>query len=107
VKKALFFILFYLFFIQIYAQVINGRLIDSDSKNPVPFVTIKSDNSYFVYSDSSGYFSLNTKKIGRVSISFSRIGYQPQELKNMLTSAGKQTEVYIELKSLILPNFRF
>lgn len=101
-KKALFFILFYLFFIQIYAQVINGRLIDSDSKNPVPFVTIKSDNSYFVYSDSSGYFSLNTKKIGRVSISFSRIGYQPQELKNMLTSAGKQTEVYIELKSLIL-----
>ncbi len=100
-KIILVYILFYISHLNIYGQVVNGILIDSDSKNPVPFVTIKSDTSNFVYSDSTGFFSLNTKKIGRVSISFSRIGYQPLEIKNVLTSAGKQTEVFVELKSLI------
>lgn len=79
-------------------QTIRGTIIDQQSKNPLAYVTVEVANSSLAAtSDSTGNFVIQNVPAGRVKLLFSLVGYEPQQLGNVVIEAGKETVITAEL----------
>ncbi|MGB1241425.1 MAG: carboxypeptidase-like regulatory domain-containing protein, partial [Chitinophagales bacterium] len=82
-------------------QVIRGRVIDKDTKNPIisANVVVK-DSEPFMGSvtDLDGYFKLPDVAVGRHSLLVSYLGYESKTLSNLLIGAGKELVLEIGLR---------
>ena len=94
------------FFVQSRAQEITqsvrGRVIDKESRQPIPGVNVvlQDDTAAFIgtTTDADGRYTLVGLFIGRHEIQFSFIGYLPQLTNNIIVNSGRQTILNIELE---------
>ena len=94
------------FFVQSRAQEITqsvrGRVIDKESRQPIPGVNVvlQDDTAAFIgtTTDADGRYTLVGLSIGRHEIQFSFIGYLPQLTNNIIVNSGRQTILNIELE---------
>ncbi len=85
---------------QTIVQTIRGRVVDIDSKQPLPGATIillNSDPLIGVTSNIDGEYIISNVPIGRQSITVSFIGYHPLSKTNILLQSGKESIVDVEL----------
>lgn len=85
-------------------QSIRGKVIDKDSKQPLPGASVILQNSnpiMGVITNAEGEFSMTGVPIGRQSLSISFIGYHSTEVKNLLLQSGKESIVYVELSEKV------
>ncbi len=69
---------------QLYSQetIITGRIIDSDTKEPLEYVNIIIDGTHIgTVSDDKGYFNIETNNTGTGYLNISFIGYEPLKIK--------------------------
>lgn len=73
-------------------QNIRGRVIDQQSETPLPGVNvfIISNKKIGTTTDSDGYYLLQDVPVGRATIGFSFIGYQPVSLQNQELTSAKE-----------------
>jgi len=81
-------------------QTIQGRIVDRDSKVPIPYATIVIDQlqpTIGTVSDTLGYFTLNKVPIGRYNIKVSCLGYEPYVVPELLITSGKEPVLDLQL----------
>lgn len=80
-------------------QTIRGRVIDAVSENPLAgvAVTLKNTNQG-VQTDSDGYFRLEKVPVGRYQLQISSIGYENQNISELLLESGKEIVLEIHLR---------
>lgn len=74
-------------------QTVRGTVLDADSKVPLPGVTVVIRDSSPLRgtrSDENGVFRLEKVPVGRTSLLFSFIGYEPVTLSNIEVNSGKE-----------------
>ncbi|MEX2597770.1 MAG: TonB-dependent receptor [Salibacteraceae bacterium] len=88
-------------FAQDFTQSIRGRVIDQDTRQPIPGVNVAllddPENISGTSTDSDGRYELKELSIGRHELRFSFIGYLPQIINNVEVNSGRQTILNIEL----------
>lgn len=85
-------------------QSVIGRVVDKDSETPIPgvnVVIIGSNPPLGTSTDADGYFKLTNVPIGRISISFTFIGYKPITINGLLLTTGKALEVNAKMEENI------
>ncbi len=85
-------------------QTVRGKIIDLDSKLPIPYATIvlaDSLKSIGTVCDESGNFRLKNIPIGRHNFIISYIGYETSYLNNVDITSAKEVVVSIELQESI------
>ena len=85
-------------------QVIRGRVVDLDSKTPLIGVTLFIDGSQPIVgtiTDENGFFIFPELPIGRYNIGISYVGYENKIVPNILTGAGKEVVLNVELEELV------
>ncbi len=85
-------------------QVIRGRVVDLDSKTPLIGVTLFIEGSQPIIgtiTDEDGYFTFPEIAIGRYNIGISYVGYENKMIPNILTGAGKEVVLTIELEESV------
>lgn len=83
------------------SQTLRGRVVDQDSKIPLPFATVIVLNTDPVkggVSDEKGYFRIEKLKAGRYSIRVSYVGYEDVILPEILVGSGKQVIITVALR---------
>lgn len=97
-------ILYHLLFVNIYAQdyskALKGRVIDSDTKQPLPGINIVLLNTPVftaTTSNNDGYFRFDLLKAGRYQVKFSMVGYHDAVLSNIAVTSGKETILNVEM----------
>jgi len=95
IRTFLFSTWFILAIVQVNAQQITGQIVDAQTKERIPFVTIKVANTALI-SNEQGYFTFSQEKItDSDSISITSIGYKPKNISvNDLKS--NNNIIYIE-----------
>ena len=81
-------------------QTIRGKVLDRDSKIPLTGVTLYIDGSNPVtgtVTDLAGDFRFDELPVGRYDIIVQYIGYETKTILNVLTGAGKEVVLTIEL----------
>ncbi|WP_435354421.1 TonB-dependent receptor [Emticicia sp. SJ17W-69] len=80
-------------------QTIRGRVIDAISESPLAgvAVTLKNTNQG-VQTDSDGYFRLEKVPVGRYQLQISSIGYENQNISELLLESGKEIVLEIHLR---------
>ena len=79
-------------------QIVRGLILDTDSKMPLPNVSVillGSQPIIGTVSDVDGRFRLEKVPIGRHSFQFQSLGYKSQTMNNVIVTSGK--EVVLEL----------
>ena len=82
-------------------QTIRGRVIDTDSRQPLigaNVIIIDSDPFIGASSDIDGYFTLESIAIGRVSLKISFLGYSEITLNNIELNSSHETVLEVELQ---------
>ena len=83
-------------------QSLRGRVIDKDTRQPIPGVNVilmdDSVNLTGTTSDFDGRYTLEKLSIGRHSVQFTFIGYSPQFTNNIIVNSGRQTILDVELE---------
>jgi CarboxypepD_reg-like domain/TonB-dependent Receptor Plug Domain len=85
-------------------QTIKGIVLDEQSGNALPGVTITIDRftlSDAVISDSNGLFKLTNIPIGRRSMKVSSIGYEDAYIANIEVTSAKEVVLEIRLKEKV------
>lgn len=112
-KKFFPLLLFYLFFFsapfclaQNLTQTIRGKIIDKQSKVPLPGANVVLTDSLQpftgVAADMDGNFRLENINIGRVGLQVSFIGYNTVTLNNLSLTSGKELVLNIELEEKVI-----
>lgn len=87
-------------------QTVRGRIIDEDSRTPLPGANVRlADSSELLgaSSDADGTFRIPNVPVGRITLLITFVGYEDRVLPNILVTSGKETVLEIPLKeSLIL-----
>jgi hypothetical protein len=87
---------------QDYTQSIRGRVIDKDTRQPIPGVNVAllddPENITGTSTDMDGWYTLKDLDIGRHELRYSFIGYLPQIINNVQVNSGRQTILNIELE---------
>ncbi len=107
------FIGFIIFFIAIantslaqnFTQTIRGRVLDKTSQQPLPganVIVVGSSPLVGVITDFDGYYELKNVAIGRITLSFSFLGYLAQTLSNQELTTGKELILDIELEEMVI-----
>jgi hypothetical protein len=78
-------------------QEIRGIVIDNVNRMPLDGATVSCNNSTAI-TDSGGHFVLPNLPVGRIQIQCSYIGYEKYVSDNIILSAGKQTDLVIEME---------
>lgn len=89
---------------QVRTQTLKGRILDTDTHNPLSYVNVyvlNSDPIIGTMSDEQGYFKLENVPVGRVSIQLSFLGYEEKTVANLVLISGKETELEIEMSESI------
>ena len=82
-------------------QTIKGQVIDQQSQAPLPGVNIYVEQDGVkkgAVSDFDGYYKIENVKVGRVSIHYQFIGYEPIILHNQELLGSKELVLVIELR---------
>lgn len=83
------------------AGTLQGKVFDKDTKETLPFVTVVvSLNGNTVnggITDIDGKYSIKPLEPGTYAVSFQFVGYQTQQINNVLIKAGKITDLDAEL----------
>ena len=91
-----------------YGQTVSARILDSISKEPVPFATIQFAENSGVISNSEGMFSviLNAPKVATDSLIISCMGYKTYKtlLKQFKDSVVHLSPQNITLKNVVVTN---
>lgn len=91
-------IFFTIFITPIFGQTIKGKIIDSETKQPVEGATIlfvKTKTN--AVSNENGTFRVTNLDIGRYSIEVSSLGYEKTIINEILVGVGKEVELNIQL----------
>lgn len=81
-------------------QNIRGKIIDTDTKVPLfgaNVVIIDSDPFKGSVTDFDGFFLIKDVPLGRVNIKVSYLGYEDQNLTNVMVGSGKELILNLEL----------
>ncbi|HAW19069.1 MAG TPA: TonB-dependent receptor [Flavobacteriales bacterium] len=82
-------------------QTIRGRVIDTDSRQPLigaNVIIVDSDPFIGASSDIDGYFTLESIAIGRVTLKVSFLGYSDITLNSIELNSSRETVLEIELQ---------
>jgi hypothetical protein len=82
-------------------QTIRGKIVDADSKYPLPGATIillNSDPQKGTTTNVDGTFELTEVPVGRQDIQVSFMGYETKTLNNLIVKSGKELVLNIELQ---------
>jgi len=87
-------------------QRIRGRVIDKDSKSPIPGATVvlltDSNNLKGTASDENGYFRIEDVPAGRHTIKVFLMGFKEQVMPGLVLSSGKEMILNIELEESVM-----
>lgn len=84
-------------------QTVRGKVIDSDSKQPIAFAGIKmlqASPSLGTTSNIDGNFVLQNVPIGKQDFSISSIGYESKLISDVQVTSGKEVILQIEMLSV-------
>lgn len=86
-------------FSQNLTQTIRGRVIDKQSEIPLPGVNVITfgEPRLGAITDENGYYKLENVPVGRTSLVFSFIGYQPVSLQNVEITSAKELVVNVAM----------
>lgn len=90
---------------QNYTQTVRGRVIDVDSKSPLPGVSVFIQGSSPLIggaSDLNGNFRLSNVPVGRQTVKAVLLGYEEVVLINQVVTSGKETVLTIEMKEKMI-----
>lgn len=83
------------------SQTVKGRVIDGDSKEPLPGVTVVISSGETLKlgstTDDDGYFSIADVPIGRHTLAAQFVGYEKVVLNNVLVISGKEVNLNVEM----------
>ena len=82
-------------------QTVRGRIIDQDSRMPLPganVVVIGSDPILGSSTNLDGAFKIEKVPLGRVSLNISYVGYEEKVIPNILVTSGKEVVLDVPLK---------
>jgi hypothetical protein len=82
-------------------QNIRGKVIDKDSKSPLPGATVLITSAEPVKgtsSDADGKFRFENVPVGRKDIKVSYVGYGSKQIRNLILKSGKELVLTIELE---------
>ena len=85
-------------------QIIRGKVVDLDSKTPLIGVTLFIEGSQPIIgtiTDEDGYFTFPELPIGRYNVGISYIGYENKVIPNVLSGAGKEVILNIQLEESV------
>lgn len=85
-------------------QRVTGRVIEKDSKLPLPGVNVILLDSLGVVgtvTDINGQFVLDGVPLGRRSLRFSFIGYKETSVSNVLVTSGKEVVLAVEMEESV------
>lgn len=91
-------------FSQNYTQNIKGKIVDKQSGSALPGVMVQllaGDSSNVVASDVNGYYKLEKVPVGRVSVSFTFIGYSSVIKSNLVVTSGKELIINVEMEEAV------
>jgi hypothetical protein len=92
-------------FAQDHVQVIRGKVIDKESKSPLPGATVvlASDTSSFrgVTTDARGNFRLENVSVGKHALKISFIGYKPVYMDGIIVTSGKEVILDISIEESV------
>lgn len=81
-------------------QTLRGRVLDQAAKTPLAGVNVVVTDVLPLavgVSDADGYFRIEHVALGRHTVQCSLVGYQAQQLPNVLITSGKEAELTIDL----------
>ena len=86
-------------------QTIKGRILDQDSKTPMPGVNVVLGSEgpvKGVISDINGYFRFENVSVGRHDLKFSSVGYNTRAISNFMVASGKEYVVSMEMEESVV-----
>ena len=87
---------------QSFAQTFKGRVIDSETKQPIIGAVVAIQNTKAgANTDAQGYFRISNIAVGRYSIKISSIGYETVSLSEILIGSGKEVNMIIPLRESV------
>ncbi len=89
---------------QTHTQTVRGRVVDIDSKSPLPGVSVYIAGSSPIIgtsSDLNGNFRLVNVPVGRQTIKAVMMGYEESTIMNQVISSGKELVIIIEMKEKV------
>jgi hypothetical protein len=90
---------------QDFTQTIKGVVFDLDSQVPLPGATVMilgTDPVIGTTADANGNFRLSAVPVGRYSLKFSFVGYEPVVRSEVLVLSGKEVILQVYLKELTI-----
>ncbi|MCF6366037.1 MAG: TonB-dependent receptor [Bacteroidales bacterium] len=88
-------------------QIVRGRIVDIDTKNPLPgavVIILNSNPVIAVITDNNGNFELKKVPIGRCSFKISYLGYEDILINDKMINSGKETILNIQLQEKYFQN---
>ncbi|MBF99113.1 MAG: TonB-dependent receptor [Owenweeksia sp.] len=82
-------------------QNIRGRVIDQQSETPLPGVNVlvlEEGTSKGAVSDVDGYYVIQGVPVGRVSLGFSFMGYEPVTVQNVELLSSKELVINVSMR---------
>jgi hypothetical protein len=98
-------VLFNICHAQQYTQTIRGRVIDRETQQPLPFVSVgvmANGNLKGSITDESGNYRVDNIPVGRASVRFSCMGYETITVPNLEVSSGREVLVNVELTESVM-----
>jgi len=86
-------------------QTIKGRILDLDSKTPLPGVNIVLGSTIplaGIVSDENGDFRFENVPVGRHDLKFSSVGYEPKTVSNIQVTSGKECILSVEMEESVV-----
>lgn len=88
-----------------FSQNITARLIDKNTRKPIPYATIKTGDYSGIISNEEGYFTLNTEDDDLKTITISCLGYQSKTVNiENLNSIIELEEAINQLNEVFISN---
>ena len=84
----------------VFTQMVRGTVIDQDSKSPlvgVNVILLNSNPMVGTSTDVDGNFRLENVTVGRISLKFTYLGYEPRVVPNIMVESGKECIVNVEM----------
>jgi len=77
---------------------IVGRVLDAETEQPIPGVTLMISEAYAgTKTDSEGFFDLRNLSVGTYSLQVSHVGYESKEIDSVAVTADHPSELTISL----------